>query len=109
MENEEKSDLFSVYFSSVFTLDNGTPLSINHVCPPLVNRVDFSPLSVFKALCKLKGKRSLGPEGIPSLFFKKLAAPLAFPLSLIMQHSLVTGSLPNLWKTAVVIPIFKNK
>ncbi|MCP4476281.1 MAG: reverse transcriptase family protein [Gammaproteobacteria bacterium] len=109
MENEEKSDLLSVYFSSVFTLDNGTPLNINHVCPPSVNRVDFSPLSVFKALCKLKGKRSLGPEGIPSLFFKKLAAPLAFPLSLIMQHSLVTGSLPNLWKTAVVIPIFKNK
>ncbi|MCP4473118.1 MAG: hypothetical protein GY821_00795 [Gammaproteobacteria bacterium] len=103
-----KTQLFNEYFSSVFTVDNGTPLNFGQICPRLLDRVDFSPLVVFQALSRLKGKKSLGPEGIPSLFFKKLAAPLAFPLSIIMQHSLVTGSLPDPWKTAIVIPIFKK-
>ncbi|MCP4474596.1 MAG: hypothetical protein GY821_08560, partial [Gammaproteobacteria bacterium] len=104
-----KSETFCDYFASVLTVDDGAPLNFPVKNVTRLDAIDFSPLIVFQSLSRLKGKSSLGPEGIPSLFFKKLAAPLAFPLSLIMQHSLSTGVFPKAWRCANVIPIYKNK
>ena len=40
---------------------------------------------------------------------KKLATPLALSLSLLFQYSLYEGKLPDIWKTAYIVPLCKGK
>ena len=53
-------------------------------------------------------KLSSGPDRIPHIVYRRLAAVLAHPLYLIFKESVNTGILPKLWKEAEVLPIFKN-
>ncbi len=39
---------------------------------------------------------------------KECAKSLSFPLSLIFEKSFVTGSIPELWSCANVVPLFKK-
>jgi hypothetical protein len=109
LDDFEKAETFSDHFSSIFRGDDGKRLDLLAPYPKVNLQVNFGPDVVYWQLRKLKGKRSMGPEGLPSFFFKRLAAPLALPLSIIMQHSMLTGSLPEYWTKAIVVPIFKNK
>ena len=105
----EKAEVFSCFFSSVFTRDNG-------FCPDVDSRVDsdhfdgvlFTPAIVREVLRKLKPTTSAGSDGIPNLFLKKCANFLAIPLCHIFSNSFLDGCLPNSWKHAVVTPVHKQ-
>jgi len=56
----------------------------------------------------LPGKLSKGQDGLPNYFYKKLAVVLALLLSLIFEASLTQSTLPNDWRSAKVMPIFKR-
>ena len=49
-----------------------------------------------------------GPDNLPACFLKEVADKIAPALTIIFQASLDQGSLPAIWKTAVVVPIFKK-
>ena len=53
-------------------------------------------------------KFSSGPDGFPSIFFKHMAVYIAQPLSVIFNLIMQNGALPDIWKTALVTPIFKK-
>jgi hypothetical protein len=57
---------------------------------------------------KLKNKTSLGPDGLPTILFKQLAAQLAYPLAAMFNIFMQAGIVPEIWKTANVTPIFKK-
>ncbi len=73
-----------------------------------MHNISFKPVFVFDALCSLRIKYSCGPDGIPSAFYKLLASELAEPLSTIFEVSFQTSSIPDIWSTATVLPIFKK-
>ena len=50
-----------------------------------------------------------GPDGIPGVFYRKLAYWLAVPLTTIYQHSVHRCHVPKQWKEALVIPLYKGK
>ena len=50
-----------------------------------------------------------GPDGIPGVFYRKLANVLALPLSIVYQQSIHQGSIPDNWRLANVTPIYKGK
>ena len=108
--NGEKADSLNEHFSSVFTTDNDLidssrlpkqiPHTLSHVC--------FTPELVLKHIQQLKSKSSGSPDGLPASFFKSTGGSIAFPLSIIFNVSLQTGDLPDIWKLASVVPVFKK-
>ena len=68
----------------------------------------FTPDIVKKKLDKLKTGKSPGPDGVHPKVLKELSAVLAKPLAIIFNKSFESGCLPNEWKIANVIPIFKK-
>ncbi len=68
ISNESKAIAFNDFFSSVFTTDDGKPLSINSRCSKLFSetqKINFTAVTVYKYLQKLPLKLSLGPDGLP--------------------------------------------
>lgn len=109
VDDEKKADCFNRFFSSVFTRDNGNCPAINS--RSMGNRlcdITFSYDLVHKAIKSLKMKKSAGPDGLSSSFIKNVAEGVSYPLMLIFDQSFCSGKLPDIWKTALVTPIFKK-
>ena len=108
--NADKAALLNRYFSSVFTTDNGIidsnrlPNQIKHKMLP----VCFTPQMVMKFIQKLNASGGGGPDGLPACFFKTTASIIGLPLSIIFNLSLQTGVIPEIWKQASIVPVFKK-
>ena len=93
-----KSTLLNEYFSSVFTVYNGTidtdrlPPMTDSVTPP----VFFTPNIVNKHIKHLTNNASPGLDGIPPEFYKATASFVSFPLSIIFNVSIQACELPTI-------------
>jgi len=56
----------------------------------------------------MKGNCSSGPDGLPPLLFKKLKYSLCQPLAMLYNQFISVAYVPCAWKSAVVVPVFKN-
>ena len=109
-DDKTKADMFSEFFASVCTVDDGSRpncVDVSDSVQPLDN-VEFSVLSVATILRKLKSSYSSGPDGLPPLLFKKLFIRLAEPLSIAFTQLMSVGAVPVIWKSAVITPLFKK-
>jgi hypothetical protein len=106
--DESKAVEFNKYFASNYSKPDGipVPLSISHQQVTSHN-INFEPFAIQKVLKQLPGSVSSGPDGIPSLMLKKLAIPLAEPLSRMFNLSFQTSCVPANWKIAHIVPIPK--
>lgn len=105
-----RAELFSNQFNSVFITDNGIPNVLQQRdFNSMLADVIFTEVNVTKAIRNLSCKTSSGDDGLPSIFFKKCCAALVQPLKLIMQCSFETCEVPEVWRSAVVVPIYKSK
>ena len=64
---------------------------------------------VDRAIKKLKNKRSLGPDGIPSYVYKGLREFLLKPLTHIYNLSISTNTFSNIYKLTKVTPVPKTE
>ena len=102
-----KAELLNNHFVKAGTWDNG-------VLPPLcelVGKLDsvyFDRLEIAKVIEKLKTNSSPGPDGIPPIVLKSVKHAIVGPLALLFSLIFQFGSLPNIWKMAIVKPIFKK-
>ena len=64
---------------------------------------------VITAIKSLKNSTSIGSDGFSNNFVKSIACYLATPLSKIVNLFLQQSYCPFDWKTACVIPTYKNK
>ena len=104
----EKANFLNDHFGSVFTNDND-------ILPPMARRTEFelgnvafTPELVWKQLCKLKTSASAGPDKLPPRVLKELASSLASPLSWLFTVSFTLSSIPDIWRIAIITPIFKK-
>ena len=67
------------------------------------------PQEIKKILVSLKPKQSCGHDGISTSFLKSIKDNICEPLSILINKSMETGYVPNIFKTAKVIPIYKAK
>jgi Reverse transcriptase (RNA-dependent DNA polymerase) len=88
------------FFSNSFT----EILSREQLCTQCWQTED----QVLRVLKKPKPSRSSGPDGFPSLLFKKLSSALAEPLSLLYSSFMSVGQMPSSWAHAIVTPIYKG-
>ena len=52
--------------------------------------------------------KSMGPDEIHPRVLRELVEVIAEPLSIIYQHSLLMGEVPEDWRLASVTPIYKK-
>jgi hypothetical protein len=104
-----KANALAAQFSSVFVNDDGIlpPIRLPSL-PATFAEVHFFPDQVFLALRALKSRFSLTPDGVPPILLKRLASSAAQPLCHIFNTSMMTSTVPKIWKTSFVVPIPKK-
>ena len=68
----------------------------------------ITPESVKKKLVNLDPSKAQGPDGIPSKILKELCEELSEPVYKLFNLSLQSGTVPEDWKTADVVALFKK-
>ena len=63
---------------------------------------------IIEAIHELSPNSAAGPDCVPSSLLTNCATELAPVLLLIFSHSLTHGVIPDSWKRAAVIPIYKS-
>ena len=122
-ENDQKvanntisiAELFNSYFASILTnhlhnheMKNTDTADFNEPSPQILNEINFSELEVFAALRSLNPDKALGPDGIPGRILKETAQQIAPSLTLLFNKSLHSAVVPDEWKLANVVPVFKR-
>ena len=64
---------------------------------------------VHKYIARLPLNKSPGADRITNEILRKLSYSIARPLSILFNLSLSSGTFPSRWKSATVIPVYKNK
>ncbi|CAM5111223.1 unnamed protein product [Natator depressus] len=108
-EHVEKANVLNAFFASVFT---NKVSSQTAVLGNTAWGVDGQP-SVEKEVVrdyleKLDVHTSMGPDALHPRVLKELAAVIAEPLAIIFENSWRSGEVPDDWKKANVVPIFKK-
>jgi len=99
------------YFKDMFTREDTGNMPKSSVLSPMWDdsTVDFSREAVLKKLMKLATDKSPGPDGIHPMLLKECASAVVEPLSLIFDKSFDTGTLPEDWRKAHIVPILKKR
>jgi len=105
-----KAKLLNDFYSSVFVSDNNIlpafPQRVPDDCE--LSNVEFTPDVVFRHLSELNAKSGGGPDGLTSVLLINVASTLAQPLSLLYTASFELSAIPDIWKAAIVTPVFKK-
>lgn len=104
------ADHFNKYFQSVFARNTSQSDAHDeaHSRETSIDAISFTQSGVFQQLIQLDEKKAIGPDGIPTCFLRRYAEWMSFYLVIIFRKSLVTHYLPQDWRTAIVIPVFKS-
>ena len=68
----------------------------------------MSVLFVEKELRKIKRNKATGLDDLPPTFLKDTARVIAKPVQYVINLSIQTGIVPDIWKSAKITPIFKS-
>ena len=107
--DKEKAEVLNEFFGSVFTSEDvsNVPVFI-HSNENILSDFSVREEEMRTRLRALKVSKSPGPDGIHPRILRELSDELAYPLTVLLNKSLVEGRLPTAWKTAEVRPIFKK-
>lgn len=108
--NQDKADVFSNYFASVFTNEpvHNIP-EIQWIMPEnSMPNVQFDTQSISKKLDHLNVNKSCGPDNLHPRILKELSPIICDTLKVIYENSLNTGLLPSDWKTSNISVIHKK-
>ncbi|CAM5094633.1 unnamed protein product [Eretmochelys imbricata] len=108
-EDVEKANVLNAFFASVFTNKVSSQTAVLGIT---TWGIDGQP-SVEKEVVrdyleKLDVHKSMGPDELHPRVLKELAAVIAEPLAIIFENSWRMGEVPDDWKKANVVPIFKK-
>ena len=106
---EQKAEMLNNQFTLVFTTENTTniPSKGNSPFKPMKD-IKISEKGVEKALNRLNPSKVTGPDKVPVRILKETANIITPILTKIYQQSINTGQIPEDWKNANIVPIFKK-
>ena len=61
-----------------------------------------------KVLNSLRSIYSVDPDGVPNVYHKNTCIKIAYPLSLLLDRSMIENFVPLIWKIAHITPIHKK-
>ena len=101
----DQANLFNEFFSDQFSLESKYDIEIDMESNDRFFDVKFHELDVLLLLKDINPSKTAGPDGIHGMVLKNCASTLAKPLTIMFNISFVTGSIPNEWKLASVVPV----
>jgi hypothetical protein len=106
---EQKAEMLNNQFTLVFTTENTTnmPSKGNSPFKPMKD-IKISEKGVKKELNRLNLCKATGPDKVPVRILKETANIITHILTKIYQQSINTGQIPEDWKNANIVPIFKK-
>ena len=116
---ESRDNKFSTYFKNAITTLKLAAIPFMNFTwrfvKPGTNRTckifticNISKNFIKKELCSLKHNKATGLDEVPSGLLKDCAKNISEPLCYIMNLSIKTSAVPNIWKSAKADPIFKS-
>ena len=107
--SKEKADLLNKHFELVFTKATAiTPGFLEHSKSLQMPQILFTEKGVQKVLEGLKVHKAAGPDMTNPRILKELAKSLAPILTYIFQKLYETGTQPDDWRSANIVPVFKK-
>ncbi|XP_062926608.1 retrovirus-related Pol polyprotein from type-1 retrotransposable element R1 isoform X1 [Mobula hypostoma] len=109
MEPEEIAEVLNEYFTSVFTMEK----DLGNCCNDLqqtekLEHVDIKKGDVLELLESIKLNKSPGPDEIYPRLLCEAREEIAEPLAMIFASSMGMGEVPEDWRVADVVPLFKK-
>ena len=107
----KKAEIIAAQFRSVFAQDDSDAnrdTELHSPAYPAISDVTITEVGVAKLLRSLNPSKAGGPDEIPSRLLHHLADELTPSVTSLFQQSYDTGTLPDIWKTAWVTPVFKK-
>ncbi|XP_067904856.1 uncharacterized protein [Heterodontus francisci] len=108
LESEEVGEVLNEYFASVFTSERDLVVCEDSVKQAdMLEQVDVKE-DVLEILKDMRIDKSPGPDGIYPRLLREAREEIAAPLAMIFASSLSTGVVPDDWRVANVVPLFKK-
>lgn len=107
-DQQERADMFSDFFSSVFSQPVVQSPSFEFNSSSSLAMVSFSETEVLSTIRRLDIKKGAGPDNIPPSFLQYCSGMLAQPLSNLFNLSIQHGRFPEILKMGHIIPILKS-
>lgn len=73
-----------------------------------ISDIRVTQIAVEKKLRELDASKAQGPDGIPAKVLKELCKEIALPFTHLFNKSLESGCIPQEWREAEVVAIFKK-
>lgn len=118
MYNLETANAFNIFFSSVGEktfIEVENMLSDSMIKPPnnTHNYPEFSlklatSIEINDVIRSLKNSNSIGVDEITTNFIKDATDSITSIITYLINSSLMSNVVPEIWKTAIVIPIYKK-
>ena len=114
-DTKQMADVFNKYFSTICintansTASNSNPLKYMNYS--FQESFFLSPVTTYEIeleISRINVSKTTGPFNIPSSLLKFLHSCLARPLELLYNCPFSTGTVPDKFKIAQVIPVFRN-
>ena len=110
---------FGKFFSNIGKRYAENILDSKHKREHYLDKIESQPKSIYlepmtiseieRMIDKLPNKTSSGYDNVNNVLLKKLKVELLQPLMIIFNNSLSSGKFPKQMKTAIVVPLYKNK
>ncbi|CAM5165610.1 unnamed protein product, partial [Eretmochelys imbricata] len=108
-EDVEKANVLNAFFASVFMNKvSSQTTALSSTAWGGGGQPSVEKEVVRDYLEKLDVQKSMGPDALHPRVLKELAAVIAEPLAVIFENSWRLGEVPDDWKKANVVPIFKK-
>ncbi|CAM4534308.1 unnamed protein product [Caretta caretta] len=108
-EDVEKAKVLNAFFASVFTNKvSSQTTALGSTAWGGGDQPSVEKEVVRDYLEKLDVHKSMGPDALHPRVLKELADVIAEPLAIIFENSWRSGEVPDDWKKANVVPIFKK-
>ena len=107
LKPKDQAELFNKFFFDQFSEPSVYDMDISYDNDTDFD-IHFDHRTVRKLLSNINSNKAQGPDGIHGKILKNCAVGLAFPLTCIFKVSYHCGYIPQEWKLANVVPIFKK-
>ena len=106
---EDICEVFNRKFQSVFTKENNfTANAGSYESTQKLENISINKELVEKELKAMDKNKANGPDEISCWVLKECAEELSVPLTLIFEDSIRQGKLPECWKWANIVPLYKK-
>ena len=105
--DEEKARALAEHFSSVYQHGSSAHWTSDHQVEPALTFFQVTDLEVRYHLMRSTSSSTIPPDGIPAVVLKKCAGSLSVPISILLNSSLHTGEIPEVWKVSSIRPLLK--